>query len=114
MVQESPVVKRMENVISPPKLVSIFFESDSVSMDTLIFVHSESDEFLRGTFDVIWVAKDGLEFTGEGSPHRNSCGPIPLLDISPEMPLGSTGEKLYRVDDAGPVCGVSKRFSIEN
>ena len=83
-------------------------------MDALIFIHSESDEFLRGTFDAIRVAEDCLEFTGEGGPRRNLCGLIPLLDISPEMPLGGTGEKLYRVDDAGPVCGVSKRFSIEN
>jgi len=104
----------MENVISPPKLVSILFESDGVAMDTLILVHTESYEFLRGTLDTIWVAEDCLEFTGEGSPRRNSCSPIPLLNILPEMPLGSTGEKLYCVDDVGLVCGVSKRFSIEN
>jgi len=83
-------------------------------MDALIFVHSESDEFLRGMFDVIWVTEDGLEFMGEGGPCRNSCGPIPLLDILPEMPLSGTGEKLYCVDDASPVCGIGKRFSIEN
>jgi len=114
MVWESLVVKRMENVISPPKLVSILLESDGVVMDTLILVHTESYEFLHGTFDVIRVAKDGLEFTGEGSPRCNSCGPIPLLNILPEMPLGGTSEKLYCVDDASPVCGVGKRFSIEN
>jgi len=83
-------------------------------MDTLIFVHSESDEFLRGTFDVIRVAKDRLEFMGKGGPRHNSCGPIPLLDILLEMLLGGTGEKLYCVDDAGPVCGISKRFSVKN
>ena len=83
-------------------------------MDALILVHTESYEFLCGTFDAIQVAKDGLEFTGKGGPCRNSCGPIPLLNILPEMPLGGTGEKLYRVDDVGPVCGVSKRFSVEN
>jgi len=114
MVWESLVVKRMENFIGPPKLVGIFFESDSVSMDALILVHTESYEFLRGMLDVIRVTEDRLEFTGEGGPRRNLCGPIPLLNISPEMPLGSTGEILYRVDDASPVCGVSKRFSIEN
>jgi len=114
MVWESPVVKRMENIISPPKLIGIFFESDSVSMDALILVHTESYEFLHGTLDAIRVAEDRLEFTGKGGPHRNSRGPIPLLDILPEMPLGDTGEKLYCVDDASPVCGVSKRFSVEN
>jgi len=114
MVWESPVVKRMENVISPPKLIGIFFESDGVSMDTLILVHLESDEFLHGMFDTIRVAEDHLKFTGEGGPRRNLCGLIPLLDILPEMPLGGTSEKLYRVDDMGLVCGVSKRFSVEN
>ena len=104
----------MENFIGPPKVVSILLESDGVAMDALIFIHSESDEFLRGTFDVIRVAEDGLEFMGKGGPRRNSWGPIPLLDISPEMPLGGTSEKLYHVDDAGPVCGISKRFSVEN
>jgi len=104
----------MENFIGPPKLVSILLESNGVVMDVLIFVHLESDEFLHGMFDAIRVAEDGLKFTGEGGPHRNSCGPIPLLDILPEMPLGGTSEKLYRIDDVGPVCGISKRFSIEN
>jgi len=104
----------MENIISPPKLVSIFFESDGILMDMLIFVHLESNEFLRGTFDTIRVTEDHLKFMGKGSPHRNLCGLIPLLDILPEMLLGGTSEKLYCVDDAGPVCGVSKRFSIEN
>jgi len=83
-------------------------------MDTLILVHTESYEFLRGTLDAIRVAKDCLEFTGEGGPCHNSCSLIPLLNILLEMPLGGTGEKLYRVDDTGLVCGVSKRFSIEN
>jgi len=83
-------------------------------MDALIFVHLESDEFLRGMFDMIWVAKDGLEFTGEGGPRHNLCSLIPLLNILPEMPLGGTSEKLYHIDDVGLVCGISKWFSIKN
>ena len=104
----------MENIISPPKLIGIFFESNGVLMDALILIHTESYEFLCGMLDAIQVAEDRLEFMGKGGPCHNSCGLIPLLDILPEMPLGSTGEKLYRVDDTGPVCGVSKRFSVEN
>jgi len=104
----------MENFISPPKLVSILLESNSVVMDTLIFVHLESDEFLCGTFNAIWVTEDCLKFPGEGSPCCNSRGPIPLLDILLEMLLGGTGEILYCVDDASLVCGISKRFSVKN
>ena len=114
MVWESLVVKRMENFIGPPKLVSILFESNGVLMDTLIFIHPEGDKFLCGMLDVVWVAEDHLEFTGEGSPCCNSCGLIPLLDILPEMLLGSTSEILYHVDDVGLVCGISKRFSVED
>jgi len=114
MVWESPVVKRMENFIGPPKLIGILFESNSILMDMLIFIHPESDEFLCGTLDMIQVTKDRLKFMGEGGPHCNLCGPIPLLNILPEMPLGGTSEKLYRVDDTSPVCGISKRFSVKN
>jgi len=43
----------MENIISPPKLVSILFESDGISMDVLIFIHPESYKFLCGMLDLI-------------------------------------------------------------
>ena len=92
----------MENFIGPPKLISIFLEGDGVSVDALVFVHPESDEFLCGPFDAIRVAEDHLEFTGKGSPCCHTWGLIPLLDILPEMLLGGTGEMLYRIDNARP------------
>ena len=104
----------MENFISPPKFIAILFESNGISMDMLIFVHLESDEFLHGMLDLIWVAEYSFEFLGEGSPCHNLHGLIPLLDISLEMPLSGTGKMLYCINNMSPVCGVSKWFSVKN
>jgi len=83
-------------------------------MDALIFVHLESDEFLCGTFDTVQVAEDHLKFMGKGGPCCNLCSSIPLLDILPEMPLGSAGEMLNCIDNSSPVCSISMRFSVKN
>jgi len=45
----------MEDLISPSKLISILFKSDSISMNMLILIHLESDKLLRHTFDMIQV-----------------------------------------------------------
>jgi len=83
-------------------------------MDVLIFIHPESDEFLRGTCDMVQFAEDRLEFADKGGPCCNSCSSIPLLNILPEMPLGGAGEMLNHIDNSSPVCSVSMRFSVKN
>ena len=104
----------MKDFIGPSKFISIFFKSDSISMNTLILIHTESNTLLRRSLDTIQVTEYCFEFAGKGSPCCNLCSSIPLLNISPEMPLGGAGEMLNRVNNSSPVCSVSTRFSVKN
>ena len=68
MVQESPVVERVKDVVRPPEFIGTLLEGDSIAVDVLTVVYSEGYELFRSTLDSIRVAEDSFEFSGEGSP----------------------------------------------
>jgi len=94
VVQESPVVEQVKDVICPPEFIGTLLEGDGIAVDVLTIVYSEGYKLFRSTLDSIQVAEDSFEFASEGGPQGNSCGLIALLDIAPEVAFGGAGKVL--------------------